>query len=347
MQKDIHKVFYLFISTLAVTRGVYAQAEPSSQVSQFQTADGESIEDATLDGSGEDAAQASNVEPQITEAPVAGAQPSTAVPNTAVPNTAVPNTEVPQVTESANAVEKNGKSDSIARVEATSPKGRYGGRIFGKYKVQLAANRPTWSEGQKCYDKLYGKPETYYAVSGDWFPIDWWLNPGLTARVGMYSARGKAALGKISDGQINCDTLTVDTNSRTSFLFVPIQIGPKLQFSPFSQKWLVADVWIAAEYGWWQETRDADVAAYRSGLTMNTSRVYTNTGRKRGLSSGVSGHILLNALDERSVRSMIDSMGLGYVYLTGFVETVKSSSSEGLTFGRKIMGLGFTFESYK
>jgi hypothetical protein len=322
----------------------------------------QSIEDATLDGSGEAAANAANdsgtpktapeqptiesKDPEKLSNNPSNVEQAPAANQASSGAHASPEDEKPSIKSLAE-FEENAGSESSAKIADTSVKGRYGGRVFGKYKVQLAANRPIFSDGQKCYEKLYGKPETYFSMSGDWFPVDWWVNPGLMMRMGMYSARGKAALGKLSGGSIDCNALTVDNASRTSFLFVPIQVGPKIQFSPFSQKWLVADVWVAGEYGWWQETRDNDSASFRSSFTLSTDRVYTNTGRKRGVSTGVSAHILLNALDERSVRSMIDSMGLGYVYLTGFMETVKSSSKEGLTFGRNVVGLGFTFESFK
>jgi hypothetical protein len=109
------------------------------------------------------------------------------------------------------------------------------------------------------------------------------------------------------------------------------------------------DFWSAGEYGWWQETRDNTATA---SIMLDTSkdastRVYTNTGRKTAMSTGMSAHILLNTIDERSVRSMIDSMGIGYVYLTGFMETVKSTSKQGLSFGRNVLGIGFTFETVK
>jgi hypothetical protein len=318
----------------------------------------DSIEDATLDGSGTAAAKAANEagteagkqtenKPASSEGSKDLAPESPDAPTDATASEQTSEAEKPVTAESVTKSEVGPSDEDSSKISETSIKGRYGGRIFGKYKVQLAANRPTFNEGQKCYEKLYGKSPTYFSASGDWFPLDWWVNPGLMMRMGMYSVRGKAATGKLPTGAIDCDALTVDNNSPTSLLFIPIQVGPKLQFSPFRQKWLVADVWVAGEYGWWQETRDNEAADLRSILPMATDRVYTNTGRKRAVSTGVSAHILLNALDERSVRSMIDSMGLGYVYLTGFMETVKSSSKDGLTFGRNVMGIGFTFESFK
>jgi len=227
--------------------------------------------------------------------------------------------------------------------------GTYGGRVFGRHKIQLAANRPTFNEGQKCYEKFYGKPETHISFSGEWFPLDWWINPGLYTKLGVYSVRGKAVSGAPdATASSNCETLTVDENSSTSLLFMPIQVGAKIQFSPFRRKWLVVDYWTGAELDWWQETRNEAASILTPNtLLASSGQVYTTTGRKRSISAGASVHLLLNPLDERTVRSMIHTMGLGYVYLSGFMETVKSTSEDGLTFGRKVLGLGFTFEAYK
>jgi hypothetical protein len=318
------------------------------------------VEDATLDGSNAEAASAANASPAApTELPPAATDEAAAVQSessekvTAETPENVSQGEMSQKNKDASqndasvanpVIEETPKSELTKTPEQnqnkdSGVKGIYGGRVFGRYRIQLAGNRPTFSEGQKCYEKFYGKPETYYSLSGDWFPLDWWINPGITMRLGSYSARGKAASGKLQGSQVNsCDQLTVDSNSKTSLLFMPMQIGGKIQITPFSRKWLVVDVWGAGEYGWWQETRDS---ASKSGQT------YTNTGRKPAVSAGASVHLLLNYLDEQSVRSMLDSMDIGYVYLTGFAERVKSRNTAGLSFGRQVVGVGFTFETYK
>ena len=240
-------------------------------------------------------------------------------------------------------VERTPSNDSDAKTVGT-----YGGRIFGRHKIQLAANRPTFNEGQKCYEKFYGKPETHISFSGEWFPLDWWINPGVYTRLGVYSVRGKAVSGSSdATAMSSCENLTVDENSSTSLLFMPIQVGAKIQFSPFRRKWLVLDYWTGAELDWWQETRNETASMLTASSLMASDQVYTTTGRKRSITVGASVHLLLNPLDERTVRSMIHTMGLGYVYLSGFMETVKSTSENGLNFGRKVLGIGFTFEAYK
>lgn len=287
---------------------------------------------------------AGNSETLVTPAPEAADVPSEETvreePQPDVPQT--PLSDSP-TSEGVASTSESDDSSQESRV-----KGTYGGRIFGRHKIQLAANRPNFNDGQKCYQKFYGKPETHLSFSGEWFPLDWWVNPGLYSRIGVYSVRGKAVSGGPQSTQtVNCESLTVDENSSTSLLFVPIQIGAKIQFSPFRRKWLVLDYWTGGELSWWQETRNETASLRMPYSLASSSQVYTSTGRKRSVSAGASIHLLLNPLDERTVRSMIDTMGIGYVFLSGFMETVKSTTKEGLTFGRNVVGIGFTFEAFK
>jgi len=382
LSNQCNKLFGVIATFILCVSGAFAQDDSESQVQEF-----ESVEDATLDGSATEAAgtesstgnaPANEAASGVAATPDSGGEvqgsdksnSGTLAPTSASPSTSTP----PDTADTADIAKKEAStSDTPAQVEPPVPetpvveatdkhpetpptvamegdgiKGTYGGRIFGRQKIQLAANRPTFNEGQKCYDKLYGKPETHISLSGDWFPLDWWINPGITMKMGMSSVRGKAVSGATTSAQgIDCNSLTLDENSKTTLLFIPIQLGLKLQFSPFRKKWLVVDYWTSAEYGWWQETRDNTAASFSAGSLIAADRVYANTGRKSGVSSGVTAHLLLNPLDERSVRSMMDTMGIGYVYLSGFMETVKSTSQQGLTFGRNVLGIGFTFEAYK
>ena len=231
-------------------------------------------------------------------------------------------------------------------------KGIYGGRFYGREKIQVAANKSTFGPKQKCYQDIYGGKESNVSMGVDWFPKDWAVNPGAMFKVSSISARGKA-MADPSGASANetCSALVPDENSHTTLQFIPIQLGLKIQMSPFNRKYLVFDFWMAGEYGWWQETRDAPTAMIvpmnvRSTSSLAATKVFTNSGSKVGSSVGASVHLLMNPLDERGVHSMVDTLGIGYVYLTVFGESVSSVSS-GLSFARNSAGVGFTFETAK
>jgi hypothetical protein len=235
-------------------------------------------------------------------------------------------------------------------------RGVYGGRFYGRKKVQFAANKSTLGPKQKCYKEIYGAADSHLSVGLDWFPKDWRINPGVMFKLASHSAYGKAM--RSSDGLAEgkpCSSLVADENSHTTLQYIPMQVGLKVQGSPFRAKYLVFDIWLAGEYGWWQETRDPSVTMIRplsagrldqaSSSTGNT-KIYTNSGSKLGSSVGFSAHLLLNPLDARGVHSMVNSMGIGYVYLTAFGESV-TAISPGLSYARNNIGVGFTFETVK
>lgn len=237
--------------------------------------------------------------------------------------------------------------------------GLYGGRVFGSTKIHFAVNKSEFGVKQKCYQKIYGDSNPNLSVGADWFPKDWAINPGFMFKMAAFSAHGKALKGSAAAGA-SCSQLTADENSHTSLQYTPIQAGLKVEMSPFRRKGVVFDLWAAGEYGFWQETRDAAVGMIRSVVTgqMNansgpsmatkstSTKVYTNSGAKTGVSTGLALHILMNPLDEAEVHTMVPSMGLGFVYLSFFAESVSSISS-GLSFARNSFGVGFTFESVK
>ena len=224
-----------------------------------------------------------------------------------------------------------------------------GKRLFGRQRVQLAINRPTYTENKALRAKLYGPAKEYGSMTGDWFPLDWWVNPGMAFRIGGSSVTGIAAKGTPTEAEIEAGTFAVDENSKTTLLFIPMMAAAKVEMTPFHGKWFVVDAWVGYEYGWWQETRGTATASAISWQLGTTTQdpVLTTKGNKRALVFGGSMNFLLNWLDERSVRSMVDTIGLSHVYISPFFESVRSLGTGGLSFSRNSIGLGFTFESYK
>ncbi len=225
----------------------------------------------------------------------------------------------------------------------------YGSRMFGSKKLQLSMNKPAFTEKQKLLETLYGKPRDYFAFGVDWFPLDWWVSPGIAGKIGGFSWTGKAAKAIDTTKPISEDNMTVDENSRATLLFIPMQIAAKIQMTPFQKKWIVFDGWFGSEYGWWQETRPEETAAMSVWMAADSTTtqkpVLTNKGVSSAVTFGGSAHILLNWLDEKSTRSMNATMGLSSIYLSPFFESIKSTKTDGYTFGRNVFGLGFTFES--
>jgi len=228
--------------------------------------------------------------------------------------------------------------------------------LFGTYRLRLSINKPTFGEDLKFYEDLYGAPKNYGMFGADWFAWDWYVTFGLGLRGGFYGASGQ----RVKSGSVNRsnpDPAAFAKTGKTTLTVLPLQALLTMEFTPFERKWLVIDGWFGSEYAYWQEVRvdeapDSKASINAGGLRAATAATadegsLTNKGWAPATVVGIAANILLNPLDDRGVKSMESTMGLGYVYLTPFMEIVTSTKNEGVNWGRKVFGLGFTFESVK
>jgi len=219
--------------------------------------------------------------------------------------------------------------------------------VFGRYHIQLNFyEKPDFNDGLRHYQDLYGTPGRYGMMGADYTPWGWFINLGFGLRGGVYSDHGHAAKDVAPSGEV-----TLDENGSTTLTLMPFQFLGVARLTPFPRKWLVLEAWYGRERAYFQEVRDvksgsAMLDRQRSGGVVGDSAL-TNKGWLSGNVTGIAGSVLLNPLDEGSVRSMARSLGLGFVYLTVFKEQVTYLDKEHVSFGRSTTGVGFTFETVK
>ena len=221
--------------------------------------------------------------------------------------------------------------------------------IFGRYHIQLNFhNSPEFDDGLKYYDDMYGKTGRYGTFGADYTPWGWFVNLGFGLRSGIYRDSGHAA----SSVSSTTDEVTLDDNGKTTLTLLPFQFLVIARMTPFPAKWIVLEAYYGRERADFQEVRDVlstSSAMSKSGRQVQSGVVgdsaLTNKGWLSGNVSGAAVHILMNPLDERSVRSMVNSLGLGFVYLTLFKEQVTYLDRDRISFGRSSSGIGFAFET--
>lgn len=183
-------------------------------------------------------------------------------------------------------------------------------------------------------------------LGADYTPWGWFINLGFGVRGGVYSDRGHAAKDVGAAGEV-----TLDENGSTTLTLMPFQFLGVARLTPFPRKWLVLEAWFGRERAYFQEVRNVQSGSAMLGKKgaggIVGDSALTNKGWLSGNVTGVAGSLLLNPLDEGSVRSMARSLGLGFVYLTVFKEQVTYLDKERVSFGRSTMGVGFTFETVK
>ncbi len=223
-------------------------------------------------------------------------------------------------------------------------------RVYGSYKIRVGLAKPTFNDGLKGYDTLYGKTNYYPMFGSDWTPFDGYVGVGLSFRFGYYSAKGYASklkegtsAGSISDIQsLDESNLEKDTTSSTELGVYPLQGLIHFSFTPFwDRKWAVLSGWAGMERFYYQEellSKDASAAT--------TSRVVAK-GKREAMIFGAELALAMNWLDESTVHALKNPLGIGFVYAAPFFQTIKAQAAKGPSFGRTEFGVSFNFESIR
>ena len=214
-------------------------------------------------------------------------------------------------------------------------------RMFGSYDLMLQFNSPKFVTTQSTYEKFYGTNANYYTMSVDYYPFDGWVTAGIGFKTGVFYHSGKT-----SAGGSNLDSAVVLDSSSANLLWAPLQIVVKVQGSPFRKKWVRLSAWGGYEKLYWRESKTLPADDQPSTAT-TTSTSLTTGGSKNEIILGAAAHFSLNWIDEASVYSMRDTLGIGAVYLSIFYEKINQMNKDGYDFSRNVLGLGFSFETLR
>jgi hypothetical protein len=225
---------------------------------------------------------------------------------------------------------------------------------FGHYRISLGVSKPTFTD-IKDYEDFYGDSRVMPSFEVDYFLFDWFMTVGLTFRVNFYKDRGHA---------VQKGTDNPDREGDMELTLVPLQAGIAVQGTPFRAKWVVLNGWFGYERTYFQEVRQSASSETEETADTGTSTLtadeegststdtstdsdtgqYVNDGWKNATALGASVSFLLNGLDGQATNSL-RSIGISGVYITPYMEVVRTMKKEGLTFSRAGFGLAFTFET--
>lgn len=212
-------------------------------------------------------------------------------------------------------------------------------RVFGSYRLNIAALKPFFEEND-TYEKVYGTTSVMPALAVDYFFFDWYATLGLTFRMAYYSDTGRAV--KASEGDY-----VKDEQGKVDLTLIPLQSGVTVEATPFGYKWLVASGWFGAEATYFQEVRPRDNESEASGdETSKDNRKYTNSFWRYATAFGGALNIRIDSMDPVASGSL-GVMGLRAIYLSPYIEIVQKTGNDKMHLSRRVMGLGFTFESIR
>lgn len=233
--------------------------------------------------------------------------------------------------------EETSSTKSIIEARRARRKERQVESMFGSYRVHLGVNRPTLENNRSVYKKLYKDEEIMPTIGVDYFAWDWFVTMGLAFRMGYYNDTGRAL--KIENGQS-----VRDPDGKIKMTWVPLQAAVSMQMTPFTGKWLVLSGWAGLEYLYYEESREEGETAGTDDSASGDQGLFLTKGWRSGQVLGAAASIRIDWADGQASGSM-SVFNLRHMYLSPYMEVVRSASSEKLNFERTALGLLFTFES--
>lgn len=229
-------------------------------------------------------------------------------------------------------------SSFASRVAAVELRNRLGSQDAPQsssktFRVGIGFSQPKFYEIPE-FETLYGKEKVMPSLSGDWYFFDTWATLGLRFSGSFYTDRGHACSCLERSG-VSPDA--VDNLAPIEQTMVPVSISLTGSVSPFPAKWISLSLWGGLERIYYQEVRLMD-------KDEDGDNALTNKFTKSAVVFGGSLHFLMNSLDESTVNSLLGALGIGYVYLSPFIELTRQIDS-GLPLSRRVAGIAFTFES--
>lgn len=307
------------------------------EMSRAESGDAPTEDPAAAETSAADETKPEEVPPPANEPAEAAPQEKPSQPEAAQPPTEpAPSTSQGQESSSASS------TNSTLRREP----GHYGSD-FGSFRVGLGLGRPTFDEKVvKYYDDLYGKPRIHPDVFLDYYLFDWYLTIGVGARLRYYRAEGHAAQTSSPTG----DTLSeseIDRNSDVELVLVPAQGVITAEITPWRTSFFTLNAWTGIERLYVQETRHPKEQATSTlaTATEDTAKpTYVSRGWNTASVVGASVSLRLDYFDRASVNSL-DIIGFRSVFLTPYMEIVKTQKGTMGKWDRRTVGVLFTFES--
>lgn len=226
--------------------------------------------------------------------------------------------------------------------------GRWGSD-FGSFRVGFGAGQPTFDEKVvKYYDDLYGKPRLHPDMFLDYYFFDWYLTLGVGGRLRYYRTTGYAAQTSNPTGD-SLSEAEIDRNSDVELVLIPAQAVLTAEITPWRTSFFTLNAWTGVERMYVQETRHPKDGASSFAATDSdddSGATYVSRGWNTASVVGASVSLRLDYFDRASVNSL-NIIGFRSVFLTPYMEIVKTQKATMGKWDRRILGLLFTFESIR
>lgn len=231
-----------------------------------------------------------------------------------------------------------GQDEPQVQREQTSSRAR-------AYHFGVGAAKP-FSIGNQYnhYDKLFGAPELYPEVWGEYYFLHFvGFNLGFRSKLAYYSDKGNPARN-VGTTNFPLETdLTddqVDTSQDSHLTLIPIETSLALSYSPWASRPIVVQGWYGLNWVFVENTMSPKTDASSAG----NSEVFLNQGWNREATYGLAMSFSLSWLDQKAAYSL-EVFGITNMYVTPFFESVTGQQTSYGVFDRETFGVMFTFET--
>ena len=210
---------------------------------------------------------------------------------------------------------------------------------FGSFVIGLGIDAVNFTDLSN-YEDYYGAPSSRLSFGFDFYPLTTrFFAFGAGFRLGTYSDSGYARYRPT----LNAD-LIKDVNGETSLALQQIDVSLNALITPFPSQFISFGLWAGYSQMNFAETRAGNALANDSS---GNNEAFVNDGSRAQIVSGVSLMVDITPLEESSVYSMIQTIGVDRVFMSPYVATYVDVGDDGANFSNQSMGLMFNFESAK
>ena len=193
------------------------------------------------------------------------------------------------------------------------------------------------------YSLLFGAPELYPEVWGEYYFLHFGVDFGFRMKLAYYSDKGRPADNINATKfpyEADLDHDNVDENQDSQLTLVPIETSLSVSYSPFFGRYLVFQAWFGHQFVYVENTMRPKQVSDAG----ESAQIFLNQGWNRELTSGFALSIDLSWLEPRAAYAM-NAYGVSGIFMTPFYERVDGRSTSYGVYDRETFGLMFTFES--
>jgi hypothetical protein len=198
------------------------------------------------------------------------------------------------------------------------------------------------------YDRLYGSESRITTIQAGYYVYTYGIDIGFSGRFGFYNDSGHP-LTSLSNLETPIkgdlpDSALVDPKQNLELTLIPVQALLELAYSPFPvSRRIVLRGWVGPEYLFVQEALKPNLP---SGQSAPAGTSLVSKGWNMGIVTGAMLSFSLSGIESRSDYAL-KAIGVDRIYISPYVEIVKTTQDKMGNYDRNVYGINISFEGLR